>query len=61
MKRFRCTKEYVLLCFFLATVMKFHYTQPAFWWAILLWGLLIGIYERSVRKYVAEEEQEDEI
>ena len=61
MKRFRCTKEYMLLCFFLAIVMKWTYTQPTFWWALVLWGLLINMYEKSVRRYVEKEfESEDE-
>lgn len=61
MKIFKCTKEYMLLCLFFAVAMKWNYTQPIFWFAILLWGVLINMYERSVRKYIEEEDNADEL
>ena len=59
MKKFKCTKEYVLMCFYIAAVMKWPITEFSAWIALLAWSIVVAMYERSVRRYVELEKDEE--
>jgi hypothetical protein len=53
------TKEYVLMCFYLAAVIKWQINQFEFWLAMILWCIVINMYRNSIINEIEKENGEN--